>query len=81
MAASVDTLDGFIREMKIRFPDATARAPLPDPDTTGTVPDTGREAGSATRLRLAGDYRRRRVGAASNASTFVPSTEARKAAS
>ena len=33
MAASVDTLDGFIREMKIRFPDATARAPLP-PETT-----------------------------------------------
>ena len=28
MAASVDTLDGFIREMKTRFPDATARAPL-----------------------------------------------------
>jgi hypothetical protein len=25
--------------MKIRFPDATARAPLPDPDATGTVPD------------------------------------------
>lgn len=29
MAAGVDTLDGFIREMKVRFPDATARAPLP----------------------------------------------------
>ncbi len=29
MAASVDTLDGFLREMKTRFPDATARAPLP----------------------------------------------------
>ena len=29
MAASVDTLDGFLREMKSRFPDATARAPLP----------------------------------------------------
>ena len=26
MAASVDTLDGFLREMKARFPDATARA-------------------------------------------------------
>jgi hypothetical protein len=39
MAASVDTLDGFIRDMKIRFPDATARAPLPDPDATGTAPD------------------------------------------
>ena len=44
MAASVDTLDGFIREMKTRFPDATARAPLPDPVTTGTLPETGREA-------------------------------------
>ena len=27
MAASVDTLDGFLREMKTRFPDATARSP------------------------------------------------------
>ncbi|MGY4480669.1 tetratricopeptide repeat protein [Bradyrhizobium sp. USDA 3364] len=39
MAASVDTLDGFIREMKTRFPDATARAPLPDPVSTGSVSD------------------------------------------
>jgi tetratricopeptide (TPR) repeat protein len=39
MAASVDTLDGFIREMKNRFPDATARAPLPDPVSTGSLPD------------------------------------------
>ncbi|KRQ94436.1 hypothetical protein CQ12_32910 [Bradyrhizobium jicamae] len=44
MAASVDTLDGFIREMKNRFPDATARAPLsPDmsrnePVHTGALP-------------------------------------------
>jgi tetratricopeptide (TPR) repeat protein len=38
MAASVDTLDGFIRDMKLRFPDATARAPLPDPIATGAVP-------------------------------------------
>ena len=37
MAASVDTLDGFIREMKIRFPDATARAPL-SPDMSGAEP-------------------------------------------
>ena len=42
MAASVDTLDGFIREMKTRFPDATARAPLPDPNATGSLPDTAR---------------------------------------
>ncbi|WP_456748777.1 tetratricopeptide repeat protein [Bradyrhizobium sp. USDA 4354] len=27
LAASVDTLEGFLREMKQRFPDATARAP------------------------------------------------------
>jgi tetratricopeptide (TPR) repeat protein len=44
MAASVDTLDGFLREMKTRFPDATARAPLPpeiakgDPVHTGALP-------------------------------------------
>jgi tetratricopeptide (TPR) repeat protein len=44
MAASVDTLDGFLREMKARFPDATARAPLPpetqkpDPFPTGALP-------------------------------------------
>ena len=45
MAAKVDTLDGFLREMKSRFPDATARAPLPpgvegaDPvATTGSLP-------------------------------------------
>jgi hypothetical protein len=45
MAASVDTLDGFLREMKTRFPDATARAPLPpetqkaDPYPTGSLPE------------------------------------------
>jgi tetratricopeptide (TPR) repeat protein len=45
MAASVDTLDGFLREMRTRFPDATARAPLPpeipkaDPVPTGSLPD------------------------------------------
>jgi hypothetical protein len=44
MAASVDTLDGFLREMKTRFPDATARATLPpdvqkaDPFPTGSLP-------------------------------------------
>jgi tetratricopeptide (TPR) repeat protein len=37
MASKVDTLDGFLREMKSRFPDATARAPLP-PGTEGTDP-------------------------------------------
>lgn len=45
MAASVDTLDGFLREMKMRFPDATARAPLPpetakgEPVHTGALPE------------------------------------------
>jgi hypothetical protein len=45
MAASVDTLEGFLREMKTRFPDATARAPLPpetakaDPFPTGSLPE------------------------------------------
>ncbi len=43
MAASVDTLDGFLREMKTRFPDATAKATLPpeiktDPAPTGSLP-------------------------------------------
>jgi tetratricopeptide (TPR) repeat protein len=44
MAASVDTLDGFLREMKTRFPDASARATLPpdvqkaDPFPTGSLP-------------------------------------------
>jgi hypothetical protein len=44
MAASVDTLDGFLREMKTRFPDATARATIPpetskaDPLPTGSLP-------------------------------------------
>lgn len=37
MAASVDTLDGFIREMKVRFPDATARAPI-SPEMSGSEP-------------------------------------------
>jgi len=45
MAASVDTLDGFLREMRTRFPDATARATLPpdipkaDPVSTGSLPE------------------------------------------
>ncbi|CAN5197899.1 hypothetical protein BH10PSE10_BH10PSE10_12890 [soil metagenome] len=43
MAATIDTLDGFLREMKIRFPDTMARAKLPpeiktDPNPTGTLP-------------------------------------------
>ncbi|WP_284275009.1 tetratricopeptide repeat protein [Bradyrhizobium iriomotense] len=43
LAASVDTLDGFLREMKQRFPDATARAPMPpqakdETEQTGSLP-------------------------------------------
>ena len=43
MAARVDTLEGFLREMRVRFPDATARAPLPEaekaePVHTGSLP-------------------------------------------
>ncbi|HEY7843309.1 MAG TPA: tetratricopeptide repeat protein, partial [Bradyrhizobium sp.] len=38
MAASVDTLDGFLREMKLRFPDGTARTPAADPSPTGSLP-------------------------------------------
>lgn len=53
MAAGVDTLDGFIREMKIRFPDATARAPLEmvkgEPVHTGSLPAIAgqKQAGAA----------------------------------
>ena len=44
MAATIDTLDGFLREMKTRFPDAMARAKLPpeikvDPNPTGSLPE------------------------------------------
>ncbi len=40
LAASVDTLDGFLREMKARFPDATARAPQAkdEAEHTGSLP-------------------------------------------
>ncbi|HLI98161.1 MAG TPA: tetratricopeptide repeat protein [Bradyrhizobium sp.] len=44
MAASVDTLEGFLREMRTRYPDATARAMMPpgmtkaDPAPTGSLP-------------------------------------------
>lgn len=43
LAASVDTLDGFLREMKQRFPDATARAPATpqardETEHTGSLP-------------------------------------------
>jgi hypothetical protein len=44
MAASVDTLEGFLREMKTRYPDATTRAVMSpgmskaDPVPTGSLP-------------------------------------------
>jgi tetratricopeptide (TPR) repeat protein len=43
LAASVDTLDGFLREMKQRFPDATGRGPASqqargETDHTGSLP-------------------------------------------
>jgi tetratricopeptide (TPR) repeat protein len=38
MAAGVDTLDGFLREMKLRFPDGLARPPVADPEPTGSLP-------------------------------------------
>jgi hypothetical protein len=44
MAASVDTLEGFLRDMKTRYPDASARAnmppgmPKPDMVPTGSLP-------------------------------------------
>jgi tetratricopeptide (TPR) repeat protein len=44
MAAGVDTLEGFLREMKARFPDTVAKATLPpetvkaDPVSTGSLP-------------------------------------------
>ena len=57
MAASVDTLDGFIREMKTRFPDATARAPLPDPVSTGSVPDMPKAAPVSVLPAIKGERR------------------------
>jgi hypothetical protein len=54
MAASVD---GFIREMKTRFPDATARAPLPDPVSTGSVPDMPKAAPVSVLPAIKGERR------------------------
>lgn len=56
MAAKVDTLSGFLREMKSRFPDMTAKALLApedekaDPSPTGTLPQiVGSERAEASR--------------------------------
>jgi hypothetical protein len=41
MAASIDTLDGFLREMKMRFPEAGAKGVIPaqaDTEPTGSLP-------------------------------------------
>ncbi|QDM26546.1 tetratricopeptide repeat protein [Tardiphaga sp. vice304] len=41
MAASIDTLDGFLREMKLRFPEAGAKGVIPaqaDTEPTGSLP-------------------------------------------
>jgi hypothetical protein len=40
IAAGVDTLDGFLREMKLRFPDASTRGTMPpsDSEPTGALP-------------------------------------------
>jgi hypothetical protein len=43
MAASVDTLEGFLRDMRARYQDATVRANAPgmskaDPLSTGSLP-------------------------------------------
>jgi hypothetical protein len=70
MAAGVDTLDGFIREMKIRFPDATARATLPPeargepaksgPAHTGSLPAiVGVKRAGASRRALSRGFGRR----------------------
>ncbi|WEF52637.1 hypothetical protein AFIC_001132 [[Pseudomonas] carboxydohydrogena] len=51
MAATVDTLDGFLREMRKRFPDAVARAKIPqiptDAETTGALPQIVGKVSSA----------------------------------
>lgn len=51
MAATVDTLDGFLREMRKRFPDAVARAKIPnvpnDAETTGALPKIPERVSSA----------------------------------
>jgi hypothetical protein len=56
MAAKVDTLSGFLREMKSRFPDMTTKTSPPpeeaaaDPSPTGTLPQiVGSERAEASR--------------------------------
>ena len=49
MAAGVDTLDGFLREMKPRFPDAMARAKPPQAEATGALPKIAPARSAAAR--------------------------------
>lgn len=51
MAASVDTLEGFLREMKARFPDSMAKAgpQAADPNPTGALPAITRVKDQAAR--------------------------------
>jgi tetratricopeptide (TPR) repeat protein len=48
MAASVDTLDGFLRDMKTRFPDATARSPETAKDPMKDAKDSAKAETDST---------------------------------
>ena len=53
----VNTLDGFIREMKGRFPEVASRQPLPDepkvdPNPTGSLPQIKGLRPAAKRITL-----------------------------
>jgi hypothetical protein len=58
LAASVDTLEGFLREMKARFPDASAKSSSEgakaEPPATGTLPEIAglRRVGAASQMSL-----------------------------
>jgi tetratricopeptide (TPR) repeat protein len=59
MAASVDTLEGFLREMKLRFPDNTSRPAAPEgakaePASTGTLPEIAgiRRVGTTSQMSV-----------------------------
>jgi hypothetical protein len=68
MAASVDTLDGFLREMKARFPDATARAAAAGNPEGRSVPD--RLAAGDCRIEAG------RRGEVARRTALIPSTDA-----
>jgi tetratricopeptide (TPR) repeat protein len=58
LAASVDTLEGFLHEMKARFPDASAKpsseGARAEPPATGTLPEIAglRRVGAASQMSL-----------------------------